>query len=123
MLSYVPADPRVEAVRGFAENMPFANATFDAAVVSDAFHHLRNADAATREIARVVRPGGGVLVLDLDRDAPWMWVAIWGERLLGEPAAFLTPDEMRAFMALRGIDGTCQRQKGPSYSFLGVVSG
>ena len=121
MLSYVPADPRVEAVRGLADAMPFADSSFAAVLVCDAFHHFRDQDAVTREIARVVRPGGGVLILDLDRVAPWMWTVVWGERLVGEPATFLTPDEMCSFMARRGIDGTCRRRNGPSYSFLGAV--
>ena len=66
MLRYVPADGPVRAVLGAAEAMPFPDDEFDCVVVTDAFHHFRDQPAAVREFARVVKPGGGVLVVELD---------------------------------------------------------
>ncbi|HEY3318318.1 MAG TPA: methyltransferase domain-containing protein [Coriobacteriia bacterium] len=120
MLSYLPAHGDVTGVLGCAEDMPFADDTFDALVVSDAFHHFRDQDGAVREMQRVVRCGGGVLVLELDPRRA-MRLVVWGEKLLGEPGAFFTPEEMCAFMAERGIEGECEPQRGVSYRFLGTV--
>ncbi len=121
MLSYLPERPDVTGLQGCAESMPFADDSFDAVVVSDAFHHFRDQDGAVREMQRVVRRGGGVLVLELDPRGFAMSAIAFGERLLGEPGSFFAPDDMCAFMKQRGIEGTCERQAGVSYRFLGTV--
>lgn len=121
MLAYVPEHHRVAAVVGVAERMPFESGTFDAAIVSDAFHHFRDQGGAVREMARVVRRGGTVVVLDLDPRPFAMRLIVLGERLVGEPGAFRTPEDMCDFMAAHGIHGDCERTKGSSYRFLGTV--
>lgn len=120
MLSYLPRRDDVTGLLGCAEAMPFTDDGFDAVLVSDAFHHFRDQDGAVREMQRVVRGGGGVLVLELDRSG-LMRLVVWVERLLGEPAAFFSPDEMCAFMAERGIDGECVRTSPVNYRFMGTV--
>jgi demethylmenaquinone methyltransferase/2-methoxy-6-polyprenyl-1,4-benzoquinol methylase len=120
MLRYIPDTEPVHAVVGAAESMPFDRDSFDAIVVTDAFHHFAAQDAAAREMRRVVRCGGGVLVLDIDPSG-WMRALVWGEKLLGEPGAFMKPAEMCAFMSRHGIDGECERTAGTGYRFLGVV--
>ena len=81
-------------------------------------------DAAT--IAGWLRPavaeGGQVLVLELDRRPFAMRLIALGERLVGEPATFMTPEELCAFMAAHGIEGECAPLAKASYRFLGRVS-
>jgi ubiquinone/menaquinone biosynthesis C-methylase UbiE len=120
MLAHVPRHSALAAVRGAAEHMPFPDGAFDAALVSDAFHHFRDQDTAAREIARVVRPGGGVLILEMDPRG-WTRLVVVGEHLLGEPGGFLSPLELRTFLAQRGIDGEWRAEAGASYSILGTV--
>lgn len=121
MLRYVPRRGGVRAVLGGAEDMPFEADSADAVLVSDAFHHFRDQPAAAAEFARVVRSGGGIVVLELD-PRPWfMQLIVVAEKLLGEPGAFFTPGEMCAFFAEQGIDGECTPIKGPSYRFTGTV--
>jgi demethylmenaquinone methyltransferase/2-methoxy-6-polyprenyl-1,4-benzoquinol methylase len=121
MLDHVPSHPGVTAVLGVAERVPADDDSFDAVVVSDAFHHFRDQVGAVAEFARITRSGGLVLVLELDPRPLGMRLIVIGEKLLGEPGAFFTPDEMCAFMAAHGIDGECRPEKGADYSFLGVV--
>ena len=45
-------------VRGPADQLPFADASFDAAVACLVFEHIDAVDAAIAELARVVAPGG-----------------------------------------------------------------
>jgi SAM-dependent methyltransferase len=45
-------------VRTTADQLPFPNASFDAAVACLVFEHIDAVDAAIGEVARVVRPGG-----------------------------------------------------------------
>ncbi len=119
MLRYVPGSPSVEAVLGSAEDAPFADDTFDAIIVTDAFHHFRDQTAAAAEFRRVAHPGGGVIVVDLDPTGWIMRTIVAAEKLLGEPGAFFTPAQMCEFMAGQGIGGTCTSMRGASYRFVG----
>jgi SAM-dependent methyltransferase len=49
-------------VGGDAEHLPLADATVDAVWISTVLHHVPDLPAAAREICRVLRPGGTVLV-------------------------------------------------------------
>jgi ubiquinone/menaquinone biosynthesis C-methylase UbiE len=53
---------RVECTQGSAENMPFADGSFRAAMLLDVVEHLRNPVAALREMRRVLAPSGMLLV-------------------------------------------------------------
>ncbi len=44
--------------RSLAEPLPFAGASFDAVIACLVFEHIHDADAAIREVARVLAPGG-----------------------------------------------------------------
>lgn len=122
MLSYVPDDRRVAAVQASAESIPFGDSAFDAVIVTDAFHHFRDQAGAVAEFHRVVRAGGGVVVIDLDPKGIVMRLVVLGEKLLGEPGAFFEPEQMCAFMSEHGITGTCTRMRGASYRYVGRVS-
>ncbi|MGH9866060.1 MAG: class I SAM-dependent methyltransferase [Candidatus Acidiferrales bacterium] len=52
-------------LRGNALAMPFRDATFDIVVTSYSIHHLPDAVAAIREIARVLKSGGKFGLLDM----------------------------------------------------------
>ena len=121
MVAHVPASERIVGVQGTAEAMPLPDDGFDAIVVTDAFHHFRDQNAAVAEFARVVRDDGLVLVLDLDPRPIAMRLVRLGEMLLGEPGAFMTPEQMCAFMAERGINGECEPLRKADYRFLGTV--
>ncbi len=123
MLAHVPDDEAVSTVLGKAESMPLESDSFDAALVSDAFHHFRDQAGAVSEIARVVRPGGGVLVLELDPRGVVVRLIVAAEKLLGEPGAFHTPEMMCAFFAEHGIEGDCVPTRWPNYYFCGTVPG
>lgn len=54
----------VEAVQGLAEELPFEDGSFDVVTVRLAPHHYADIQKAVDEMARVVRPGGKVVVVD-----------------------------------------------------------
>lgn len=51
-------------IEGSAEALPFADATFDVVVALNMLHHVIRPDAAVREFARVLRPGGTLVAVD-----------------------------------------------------------
>jgi ubiquinone/menaquinone biosynthesis C-methylase UbiE len=57
---------QIEVVRGDASELAFADGRFDAAVSTQVLEYLEDVDTALRELRRVVRLGGRVVVLDTD---------------------------------------------------------
>ncbi|MBX3463306.1 MAG: metalloregulator ArsR/SmtB family transcription factor [Planctomycetes bacterium] len=73
---------RLEFRRGDLEALPLADAEVDAAFSSLVWHHLADHDAVAREVYRVLRPGGRVVVADLlPHDCEWMRTAMGDLRL------------------------------------------
>ena len=56
----------VALVHADAHRLPFADGSFDAAHTERVLMHLRDPDAALRELMRVVRPGGWVVCVEPD---------------------------------------------------------
>jgi demethylmenaquinone methyltransferase/2-methoxy-6-polyprenyl-1,4-benzoquinol methylase len=57
----------VPFVAGDALHLPFADASFDAATISFGLRNVADVDQALREMARVVRPGGRLVVCEFSR--------------------------------------------------------
>jgi len=51
-----------------AENLEFADNSFDLASISMALHHLPNIQSSLKEIQRIVKPGGWIIVNELFSD-------------------------------------------------------
>ncbi len=58
-------------VRGDSEGLPFADAAFDAVLSTYALEHFHDPGKTLREAARVVRPGGILMVLGSTWDLPY----------------------------------------------------
>lgn len=56
---------RVTLVRGDAQALPYASCELDAATIAFGIRNVPDRPAALREMARVVRPGGRICVLEL----------------------------------------------------------
>lgn len=54
-----------EAMAGGAEALPFEDASFDAVTMGYALRHVPDLGVAFREMRRVLRPGGRVLVMEI----------------------------------------------------------
>ena len=58
----------VATAQGFAETLPFPDGRFDWAISRTSAHHWHDVPAALREMRRVLKPGGSVLMIDTAGD-------------------------------------------------------
>ncbi len=96
MLAEARKRPRLRPVRAFAERLPFPAGTFDRVIIVDALHHMRDQQAALREAWRVLRPGGRLVLEEPNPAHPVGRAIAIGERLLGMPSRFHTPESLAA---------------------------
>ena len=83
---------RVQLVGGRAEQLPFANETFDALTFTYLLRYVSDPQATLDEMARVVRPGGTVASLEFLLPSNPFWHFWWWlyTRLLLPAAGWLT---------------------------------
>jgi ubiquinone/menaquinone biosynthesis C-methylase UbiE/biotin operon repressor len=66
---------------GDLEEVPIRTGTVDLAFLSQALHHARHPDRAVEEARRILKPGGRIAVLDLNRhhfeEAREMYADVW----------------------------------------------
>ncbi len=62
-----PKSGAIEWIQGDALALPFADAEFDAATVGFGVRNLSDLEGGLRELARVLRPGGKLAVLEITR--------------------------------------------------------
>ncbi len=63
MIKAVKKFPKANFVRGDAENLPFRDETFDAAISAGSIEYWPNPQKGIEEMARVTKPGGRVVIL------------------------------------------------------------
>jgi ubiquinone/menaquinone biosynthesis C-methylase UbiE len=64
---------RLDLVHGDAQSLPFDDASFDIVTCSHSFHHYPDQRGVVAEMARVLKPGGRVMIVDGCRDTWWGW--------------------------------------------------
>lgn len=107
--------------RGEIEHVPLPDASVDVALLSQALHHSGSPRRALAEAARIVKPGGRVLVLDLRaHDEQWVKTRL-GDKWLG-----FEDDELKTMMAEAGLTDVKltvgSRKTGDPFTVL-IVSG
>jgi len=72
----------VPMVAGDALALPFADESFDAATIAFGLRNVADVDAALRELARVTRPGGRLVVCEFSRPTWAPWRTVYTEYLM-----------------------------------------
>lgn len=101
----------IEWHQGDVYALPFADGAFSIVTCRFAFHHFENPQAALREMARVCRPGGRVVLCDGFASADQAKAAAFNRmEKLRDPstAAFLTLDALRGLFAGAGLPAPAQ---------------
>ena len=72
----------VPMVAGDALALPFADESFDAATIAFGLRNVADVDAALRELGRVTRPGGRLVVCEFSRPTWAPWRTVYTEYLM-----------------------------------------
>ncbi len=109
----------VEWVRGDLLSLPFADGAFDVATIGFGLRNVADLEAGVRELARVVRPGGRLAVLELTRPRGVLrrFYRLWfdvliplaGRVLPGGGAYSYLPASVRRFPGPEDVTGVLER--------------
>lgn len=97
---------RIEIVDGSAERLPVDDASIDVAWAVNTMHHWLDPEVAASEIARVLRPGGRVVLVDEDfADPAHPDYEEWGAEHGPEHHGFtmVEADRMGALLGANGL--------------------
>jgi demethylmenaquinone methyltransferase/2-methoxy-6-polyprenyl-1,4-benzoquinol methylase len=106
--------PELRFEHGNALSLPYDDDSFDAATVGFGARNFSDLPQGLREMARVVRPGGRVVILEITTPerAPLSWFfGLWFDRIVplmgrfaGDPDAYTyLPSSVRRFPNARGL--------------------
>jgi demethylmenaquinone methyltransferase/2-methoxy-6-polyprenyl-1,4-benzoquinol methylase len=75
--------PQLPFTAGDALHLPFGDGVFDGATISFGLRNVNDAATALRELHRVVRPGGRLVVCEFSHPTFPMWRKLYSEYLMG----------------------------------------
>ena len=113
--------PGVELVAGDALRLPFADGSFDAVTISFGLRNTQDIDLALRELLRVTRPGGRLVVCEFSHPTWRPFRTAYVEYLMralpavarrvsSDPAAYVyLAESIRAWPAQAALAGHLQR--------------
>jgi len=98
----------VNLVQAKAEALHLPDSSFDIVLISDAWHHFQDQAGVAGEVARGLRPSGRLYIIDFEPGNKITKTIAFFEKMLAEPAAFSTPDELVRLLRRAGIEGACR---------------
>lgn len=96
MLRQSASLPGFQAVDGYSESLPFPDASFERIIMVDALHHVVNHAESAREMTRVLKPGGRIVIQEPDIKTFGVKLIALAEKLLLMRSHILTADSIAA---------------------------
>jgi ubiquinone/menaquinone biosynthesis C-methylase UbiE len=93
MLKEAPR-PDLRPVCGYSESLPFADESFERVIMVDALHHVVDHVHSAREMFRVLKPGGMLVIEEPDIRTFGVKLIAIAEKLLLMRSHFLAPDQI-----------------------------
>jgi demethylmenaquinone methyltransferase/2-methoxy-6-polyprenyl-1,4-benzoquinol methylase len=94
----------LETVQASGTDLPLATGSVDAVIIVDALHHFPDHDRCLEEIARVLAPGGVLVVREFDRSTRRGRLLDVAERVVAFDSTFYTAAELGERIEAAGLD-------------------
>lgn len=98
-------------VQAHAERIPFADETFDRIIVVDALHHFCDQKQAVRELIRVLKPGGRMVIEEPDINLFSVKVVALAEKLFKMQSRFLSASEICRMISENALNPRTEKTK------------
>ena len=95
-------EKKVSPVRAQVEKLPFADKLFDRVLVVDALHHFYDQREAIKDLLRVLKPGGRLVIEEPDLNHNGVKLLALAEKLLLMRSHFYTPQTIRDMIESNG---------------------
>ena len=82
---------------------PFRERVFDVVVFHDSLHHFINPFKALREVSKIVKCNGRVMIFDFDKASLTVKLLALAEKLIGFPASFINLKHLVKYASKRGF--------------------
>lgn len=112
MLRQAQARHGLNALQALAEQLPFADATFDRVMAVDALHHFFDQRTAIREFVRVLRPKGRLVIEEPDRDRLIVKMLAAAEKMILMRSRIHSMNEIQEMVAVEGMAACIERGSG-----------
>ena len=109
MLAQARRDHGLTTVRAHAERLPFCDGQFGRILVVDALHHFASAETAIVELARVLSPGGRLVIEEPNIHAAAIKRLAVLEKLALMRSRFLPPEQIQALVTAEGLVSRIER--------------
>lgn len=109
-------------IQADAAALPLPDQSFDLVLVSDAWHHLRNQHGVIKEITRLLRPGGRLVIIDFDSQKMKTRLLALLEKMVAEPSTFTTPDKLSDTLSRAGFEGSYRYITANQFIYQGVLT-
>ncbi len=113
------AERDIPGIRGDAIRLPVADGSVDAVTIVDALHHIGRPREAIAEAARVLAPGGVLVIRDFDPNTVLGRLLVTGEHLIGFESTFFGADELAGILGDAGLSPSVP-ERGFGYTAVGV---
>ena len=119
MLKQAP-QTQLRPVCGGSESLPFADNSFERVIMVDALHHVIDHAESAREMFRVLKPGGLLVIEEPDIRTFGVKLIALAEKLLLMRSHFLAPDEiMKLFSKEAGGEKQIRAEDGTAWVVVG----
>ena len=90
------------------EQLPFADESFDRILVVDALHHFSDQQGAIRDLLRVLKCAGRMVIEEYDLTHSGVKVLALAEKILGMGSRFLKAADIKKMINLNGVSATIE---------------